>query len=93
MSSLSDSASMIQTLKAACSDRPALVHPVGAVLSDRAPKDVEDEVAAPGCWVHDGSDLRGYVGTERSGEDVIEGLWPNGSPVGVALVHSYRTVR
>jgi hypothetical protein len=85
MPSFPDALSMIQAVRAAYIDRPALVHLSGVALADVTPEVMEGEVAAPGCWVHDGSDIRGYVGPDALREDAIAALCPGGSPAAIAL--------
>jgi hypothetical protein len=46
---------------------------------------MEGEVAAPGCWVPDGSDIDGYVGADALREEDIARLRPTGSPAAIAL--------
>ena len=85
MPSFADALSMIQALRAACVDRPALVHLGGASLADVTPDLIEGEVATPGCWVNDGADIRGYVGLDALREDAIAALCRGGSPGAIAL--------
>jgi hypothetical protein len=85
MASFPDAVSMVEALREAYSDRPALVHLAGAALADATPHVIEGEVAAPGCWVHDGTDIRGYVGPDALREEVIAGLCPTDSPMAIAV--------
>ena len=76
---------MIEAVRSAYSDRPFLVRLAGAAFSDVTPQVIEGEVAAPGCWVHDGSDIKGYVGADAQRTEVIAGLCPTGFPAAIAL--------
>lgn len=85
MATYPDAMSMTEAVRSAYRDRPFLVHLAGAAFNDVTPEVIEGEVAAPGCWVHDGFDIRGYVSADALREDIIARLCPAGPPAAIAL--------